>query len=189
MAKVRRMAATHHVLAISGSLRIGSANTALVRTAAQVAPPRTTVTVFERLAELPPFNPDADTHPLPPEVESLRAALATADAVLFSTPEYAGALPGAFKNLLDWTVGGVELSGKPVAWVNPSVSPTGAVGAHEELRRVLAFVKADVVEEACTDLPVPRAAVGPDGLLDDASLRSRIAEVVGILAAHAGARA
>ena len=49
------------------------------------------------------------------------------------------------------------MSGRPVAWINTSVSPTGAVAAHEELRRVLTFVQADIVEAACVDLPVPRA--------------------------------
>ena len=48
---------------------------------------------------------------------ALRAALAAADGVLFCTPEYAGALPGSFKNLLDWTVGGGEMYGQPVAWI------------------------------------------------------------------------
>jgi NAD(P)H-dependent FMN reductase len=183
------MTATHHVLAISGSLRGTSTSSAVVRTAARWPAPDTTVTVFGRLGELPHFNPDLDAAPLPPEVSSLRAAVATADSVLLSTPEYAGALPGSFKNLLDWMVGGVELGGKPVGWVNCSVSPTGAVAAHEDLRRVLGFVDADVVDAACADIPVPRAAVDGDGLVTDPALRTRIAAVVGALAAHAPQRA
>ena len=53
------------------------------------------------MATLPHFNPDADGEPLPAAVANLRAQVAAADAVLFCTPEYAGALPGTFKNLLE----------------------------------------------------------------------------------------
>lgn len=59
---------------------------------------------------------------------------AAADAVLFCTPEYAGALPGSFKNLLDWTVGGGETYGKPAAWINRrsmrAASSTSASSVH-----------------------------------------------------------
>jgi chromate reductase len=85
--------------------------------------------VFDGMALLPHFNPDDDTEPLPAPVADLRARIAAADAVLFSTPEYAGALPGSFKNLLDWTIGGGEIYQKPVAWINVSTMPTGAAGA------------------------------------------------------------
>ena len=82
------------------------------------------------------------------------ARIAAADAVLFCTPEYAGALPGTFKNLLDWTVGGGEMYGKPVAWVNASGSPTRAADAHASLRRVLGYTGTDVVAGACVRIPV-----------------------------------
>ena len=60
---------------------------------------------------------------LHPAVAELRAAVRETDAVLFSTPEYAGALPGSFKNLLDWMIGDDKpgsIYEKPVAWINPS---------------------------------------------------------------------
>ncbi len=56
---------------------------------------------------------------------ALRARLAAADAVLFCTPEYAGALPGSFKNLLEWTVGGEEIYRLPAAWVNAAQPGSG----------------------------------------------------------------
>jgi len=112
------------VLLVSGSLRAGSTNTALVRTAAAVAPAGVDAEVYEAIASLPHFNPDDDREPLDPAVAALRARLCTADAVLFCTPEYAGALPGSFKNLLDWSVGGGETYGKAVAWVKNRTPPT-----------------------------------------------------------------
>ncbi|MFF7248476.1 NADPH-dependent FMN reductase [Embleya sp. NPDC008237] len=168
------MTANRRVLLISGSLRAESTNSALVRTAREVAPPGVHAVVFEGLGRLPHFNPDEDHEPLPPAVVELRAAIEAADAVLFSTPEYAGALPGSFKNLLDWTVGGVETSEKPVAWINASANPGGAAKAHESLRVVLGYTGADVVDAACVRVGVSRDAVGPDGLIADPDVRRDI---------------
>ena len=112
------------------------------------------------MTDLPHFNPDDDVDPLPPAVADLRRRIDAADAVLFCTPEYAGALPGTFKNLLDWTVGGPEMYGKPVAWVNASGSPTRAAKAHESLETVLRTIHADVVAAACTHIAVARDAGG-----------------------------
>ena len=89
-------------------------------------------------AGLPHFNPDDDVEPLDPAVAELRAAIDAADAVLFSTPEYAGALPGSFKNLLDWTIGGGEIYEKPVGWINASALG-GATDAYESLGIVLRY--------------------------------------------------
>src|SRR5256885_16308443 len=98
--------ATTEILMLCGSLRGGSTNHAILRTAGEVLPPEATAVLFDGMGDLPHFNPDDDHAPLPPAVENLRTALGRAGAVLISTPEYAGALPGSFKNLLDWTIGG-----------------------------------------------------------------------------------
>jgi NAD(P)H-dependent FMN reductase len=142
------------------------------------------------MGQLPLFNPDDDVEGAPPPaVAALRATLADAGAVLVCTPEYAGALPGALKNLLEWTVGGVELTGKPVAWINAAgpAAPSGGAHAHDALRRVLGYVSAAIVEEACLRLPVTSAMVGADGEIHDAAARAGIARSVAALAAHAAA--
>ncbi|MDT8910692.1 NAD(P)H-dependent oxidoreductase [Amycolatopsis sp. PS_44_ISF1] len=135
--------------------------------------------LYTGLAELPHFNPDDDTEPLPPAVVTLRAELAAAEAVLICTPEYAGGLPGSFKNLLDWTVGGGEVYGKPVAWINASsvAAPTGGADAHDSLRKVLTYAGARIVTKACIRLPVPRDVVN-NGEVADPDLRARIATAV-----------
>lgn len=176
------------VLLISGSLRAGSTNTALLRTAPEVAPTGVETTLYEGMAALPHFNPDDDAEgaPVHPAVAALRAAIRDADALLLSTPEYAGALPGSFKNLLEWTVGDASTYRKPVAWVNAArgAAPTGAADAHASLRKVLGYVHAEIVEDACVRIPVPRGAVGEDGLIADAAIRVALAEVLAALAAH-----
>ena len=173
---------TTRLLMICGSLRAESVNAAVLRTAAALVPNGMTAEIYEGLATLPYFDPDADHDPLPPTVAQLRAAIAAADAVLFCTPEYAGALPGSFKNLLDWTVGGGEMYRKPVAWINASTAPAGAVNAHASLRTVLGYLSTEVVEAACANIPVPRASIADDGLIQDAAIRAEIAAAVATLA-------
>ncbi|MEE1787814.1 NAD(P)H-dependent oxidoreductase [Streptomyces sp. SP17BM10] len=173
-----------HILLLTGSLRAGSSNETVLRTAAALAAaaPGLRATYYDGLAALPHFNPDQDTDPLPAAVTALRAAIEAADALLICTPEYAGTLPGSFKNLLDWTVGGVEISDKPAAWIN-CANPGRGGGAEATLRTVLGYTGADIVDEACARIPLERGAVGADGLIADPRVRERIAGVLTRLAA------
>ena len=158
----------------------------MLRTARTLAPVGVTVTVYTELADLPHFNPDDEVTCLPAAVLTLRAALANADAVLFSTPEYAGSLPGSFKNLLDWTVG-EGLYEKAVGWINASAQAAGD-GAHQTLRVVLDYVNADLVEDACMKIPVRRDAVGQDGLIVDPEVTRAIAAVLAALVNHVASK-
>jgi chromate reductase, NAD(P)H dehydrogenase (quinone) len=136
------MSQSKQLLLISGSLRAGSTNTAVLQTARRLASPTFKAVLYEGMADLPHFNPDLDQEPLPEVVASLRTQLGGADAVLFSTPEYAGTLPGSFKNLLDWTVGGGEMYEMPVGWINVSgpASPAPCAGAYASLGKVLSYL-------------------------------------------------
>jgi NAD(P)H-dependent FMN reductase len=165
------------LLLVSGSTRRGSTNAGALRTVKAMAPDAVSAVLYEGLADLPAFNPDDDYEPLHPAVSNLRREIAASDAVLFSTPEYAGALPGSFKNLLDWTVGGGEIYRKPVAWINVAAEGRGT-NAEASLATVLGYVGATVIEEACVRLPLARDAVGPDGVVTDADFRRRLAAVV-----------
>ncbi len=93
------------VLLISGSLGFGSTNTALLRTIKQMASGSVDARLYEAAGSLAHFDPDLDREPLLESVHELRVAIRDADAILFCTPEYAGALTGSFKNVLDWTIG------------------------------------------------------------------------------------
>lgn len=170
------------LMLISGSLRGASTNSAVVRTLAELVAGRARAVTYEGMGDLPHFNPDDDTDPLPAEVVRLRTLIAAADAILICTPEYAGDLPGSFKNLLDWTVGGVEITDKRVGWINASVAPTGAAGAHAALRTVLGYTGAHVVDAAAAHVPVPRDAIDPgSGLVTDLLVRDALGGVVSTL--------
>jgi NAD(P)H-dependent FMN reductase len=174
------------ILLVSGSLRRGSTNAAALDAMAAAEVDGVTFGRFDRMADLPYFNPDDDAPPLARAVVELRAAIAAADAIVFCTPEYAGTLPGSFKNLLDWSVGGGEIYEKAVAWVNVATSPLGGVGAHATLRTVLGYVGALVVEEACVEVPVGRGDLDGSGRLTDEAIRARLADAVRTLDAAIG---
>jgi NAD(P)H-dependent FMN reductase len=102
--------------------------------------------------------------------------------VLFCTPEYAGTLPGSFKNLLDWAVGGGELYEKPVGWINVSAHGSG-VGATATLKVVLGYCGCRIVEDACAQVPVARVDVDDEGAVTDPDLVARLRAVALHLAA------
>jgi chromate reductase, NAD(P)H dehydrogenase (quinone) len=173
------------LLLISGSLRDASTNTAALRTAQASAPTETRCLLYQELALLPHFNPDDDVDPLDPAVARLRALVHESDALLLSTPEYAGALPGSLKNLLEWLIGDDQpgsIYEKPVAWIN--TSPRGAAHAHQSLQIVLGYAHAMIVEAACAEIPVTSSSVGADGLISDPRTRERIRGVVEVLVAN-----
>src|SRR6185437_8279743 len=117
------------ILAISGSLREGSHNTALLRAAADLVPDGVSLELFDGLAAIPHYNGDHDHEQPPAEVAALREAIAAADAILVATPEYNGSVPGVLKNAVDWASRPHRESalwGKTAAVVGAS---TGAYGA------------------------------------------------------------
>jgi chromate reductase len=162
------------LLAISGSLRSGASNTALLEAVKRLAPPDVTVELYDNLASLPAFNPDLDSEDdrsLPAEVAHLRALIDRADGVLISTPEYAHGLPGAFKNALDWLVGSVEFPGTPIALIFPTAQSTYA---QAQLREVLRTMSARIVEEASRIVPLGSRAMGAEQIVSDAELSSML---------------
>jgi chromate reductase len=169
------------LLLVTGSTRRGSTNTAALRAAREVLDVETTL--YEDLDALPHFDPDADHDPLPAPVVELRAEIARADAVVFCTPEYAGTLPGAFKNLLDWTVGGGEMDRKPVAWINVAPSGRGG-GADATLSTVLGYVNATVLPSGRTRVTVPRGAVDPDGAVTDLAVLQELTDAFAAIVAE-----
>jgi chromate reductase len=175
------------ILAISGSLRRDSHNTALLRAAAELLPPSDTLELWEGLREVPPYDSDGDAGAPHPAVAALRAAVASADAVLIATPEYNSSLPGALKNALDWASRPLATNvfrSKPVAVIGSSTGMFGAAWAQAELRKVLAAMGARVVE---AEVAVGRAQekLADDGSLIDDEVRQQLGEALAILAAEA----
>lgn len=180
------------LLAISGSLRGESHNTKLLRAAADPLPPGASFHLLdpEVIRAIPAYDEDHERAglPTPLAVAQLKAAIAAADGVLFSTPEYNGSVPGALKNALDWVsrpLASTPLKGKPVAVVGSSAGLFGAVWAQAELRKVLQTIGADVVDR---ELPVGQShdQFDADDALVDAGLRAALTEHLAELVAAAG---
>jgi chromate reductase len=175
------------ILAISGSLRAASHNTALLRAAAALAPEGIDVELYDQLEQLPPYNEDRDTDRPPAEVADMRRSIADADGILISTPEYNGTVPGQLKHAIDWASRpygpGSSLWGKPAAVIGASVSDYGAVWAQDHVRKALGIAGARVLD---TDLPVGQAAdrFDSDGRLTDPEMRERLAEILAALVEH-----
>lgn len=132
------------LLALSGSLRASSSNTALLDAARLLAPADINIEIYTGLGQLPHFNPDLERE-LPPTISDLRVRIGQADGLLISCPEYARGIPGSFKNLLDWLVGSSTFPNKPVALFNASPRASEAQAA---LRLVLETMSARIIEEA-----------------------------------------
>ena len=177
------------ILGISGSLRRDSHNTSLLRAAAEAAGPDIEFELYDGLKQIPPYDEDDDVDPRPESVARLNEAIASADAVFFSTPEYNSSIPGQLKNAIDWVsrpVATNALRNKPVAVVGASTGGFGAVWAQAELRKVLAAVGARVLD---LELPVPHAHTRfEDGGLTDDEIRARLEEAIEALADAVRAR-
>lgn len=171
MARVRRGARIAlKILAISGSLRAASSNSAILRVASRIAPAPIIVEIYPGLDALPYFNPDLDRDfddpRLPLPVRALRSAIAGSGAVLLSSPEYAHGISGLLKNALDWLVGGPEMVAKPVALINTSPHATHAMAALAETLRTMSVT---LVDGASLTIAVPRNQ-SDDALAADAAL-------------------
>jgi chromate reductase len=175
------------VVAISGSLRRDSNNTALLRALREEAPAGVEVEVWDGLKEIPPYDGDDDVVPGPPQVEAFRSLVREADAVFFATPEYNSSIPGALKNALDWASRPLATNAfrnKPVAVIGSSAGAFGGVWAAAELRKVLGAMGARVTE---VEMAVGHAHDKRDetGELADHEIRDGLREALESLLADA----
>lgn len=166
--RLREPAMAYSLIALSGSLRAGSSNSALMEAAVRLAPAGLRVRVFAGIGELPHFNPDLDALPLPAPVAAWRAAVDAADGFLISCPEYARGIPGSFKNALDWLVSAPGVSDKPAALWNASPR---AVVSQAALTTVLETMAAGVVAEAGVNVSLLGKSWTVDELLADGEIR------------------
>ena len=177
------------LLAISGSLRRRSYNSALLDAAAAERGPGIEFVFWNRLDRIPAYDEDVDVQP--DSVALLKAEILEADAVLFATPEYNGSVPGALKNALDWVSRPFDdnpLRSKPVAVVGASQGAFGGVWAQAELRKILRTIGASVEER---ELAVAHAqhAFAADGLLRDAAQRAALTSILETLRGRTRRRA
>lgn len=173
-----------NILGLSGSLRAGSHNTALLRAAASIAPNGMSIELYGGLRELPPYDQDLDTDPAPEPVADLRRRVGEADGLLIATPEYNYGVPGVLKNAIDWASRPSKnscLLGKPVAIIGAAPSNFGSVRAQLALRQSFLWIDAHVVGKP--ELAVFRSheRFDADGNLIDETTEALLAGVLDAL--------
>ena len=160
-----------NIFAISGSLRSGSSNHAILRFLADGLPSYINYTIYDNLATVPPFDPNMDQYPLPKAVTELRALIARADAIIICTPEYAFGVPGQLKNTLDWLVSSGSLADKLVAFITASSVGTNA---HSALGLILRALSANITNETSLLIPFIRAKIDTEGRIIDEAVHESL---------------
>lgn len=164
------------LLGISGSLRNGSFNTALLQAAAKCLPEGVSLHITG-LADLPLYNADIDGDKKPAAVRSLQQSIRESDGMLIATPEYNYSIPGVLKNGLDWASRPAYksvLAGKPVAILSVSGSPVGGARAQVHLRDVLSSTLCSVVPAPHFLVPMAKEKFDEELELTDAETEAKL---------------
>ncbi|MEP0928732.1 MULTISPECIES: NADPH-dependent FMN reductase [Cyanophyceae] len=166
------------ILAISGSLRQVSSNTALLQAAIALSPEFVEINLYGGLGDLPHFNPDLEPVELP-SVADLRAQVKGSDGIIISSPEYAHGIPGVLKNALDWLVSGEEFMGKPVALFNASPR---AAHAQASLIEIVTTMAGRIVPEACITVSLLGKNLDAAGILTEPEISGELSAAIMALA-------
>lgn len=172
------------VLGIAGSLRSGSLNRSLLRAAEELVPAGMEIQVFEGLGQIPPYNADVESQGDPAPVAAWKEAIASADALLFVTPEYNYAVPGVLKNAFDWASrppGKSPLNRKPAGIMGVSGGNSGTARAQLALRQ--SFVFTETYAMLRPEILVPRGAekFDAEGRLTDERTREAVRKFLAAL--------
>ena len=160
------------ILAISGSLRAGSANTTLLKILGNLFPENIRYVIYEGIGDLPHFNPDIDQEEALMPVKLFREQVKNADGVVICTPEYAFGVPGVLKNALDWLVSSGELNEKPVATISASPLYRGGDRAHASLLLTLEALGAHKTGEVT--IPAITTRLNEHGELTDEATKQEL---------------
>jgi chromate reductase len=156
-----------NIIAISGSTRESSVNELILKWLGERYSDRLSVTLYDRIAELPHFRSDLAGDLAPEDVKALHKLIAVADGVIICTPEYVFSLPGSLKNALEWTVATTLFTDKPTALI---VASTLGEKAFESLHLVMTTLGAKIHPEAELLIPAVKAKFNAQGKLTDDKL-------------------
>ncbi len=164
------------ILAISGSLRGESYNTALINAVANLAPVGIDVVIFDEMEFIPLFNPDRENENIS-AVKKLKEELKKSSGLLISSPEYAHGISGVLKNALDWLVSGDEFPDIPVALANTSPRASHAQMA---LREVISTMSGNIIESATIVAPLLGTDLNVKGIIDHDEISKHIIDKINI---------
>ncbi|SEL28612.1 chromate reductase [Colwellia chukchiensis] len=176
------MTSKTHIVAISGSLRKSSYNTAAINAAAQLLPENCSLELLD-IAKLPLYNQELDGELTPEAVLTLTQKVANADAILFSTPEYNYSVPGVLKNAIDWLSRQQPqpFSGKPAAIMSASMSVLGGARAQYHLRQIMIYLDVHFINKPEVMIASAHNKFNQQGELDDQLSRDFIQQLMAAL--------
>jgi chromate reductase len=168
------------LVGLSGSLRQGSFNTALLRAAAELMPADVELRIAS-IRGIPLYDADVEAaEGIPAAVQALKDAIAAADGLLIATPEYNNSIPGVTKNAIDWLSRPPAdiprvFGGKPVGVIGASPGGFGTILGQNAWLPVLRTLGARLWSEGRLMVPRAQAAFAPDGSLADPKIRASLA--------------
>lgn len=181
------------IVGFSGSLRRGSYNAAVLRAAAELMPPDSTLQI-ESIADIPLYNADDEAeHGVPASVARLKDAIADADGLLIVTPEYNNSIPGVAKNAVDWlsrpsTDIPRVFGGRAVALIGASPGRLGTVLAQNAWLPVFRTLGAELWTGGRLLISQAGGLVDAQGTLVDAETREKIRKFMAGFVAYARGR-
>ncbi len=175
-----------NIVAISGSLRKNSFNTALVRSLQALAPEGMTISIAD-LSTIPLYNQD-DEIEFPAAAKAFKATLEAADGIIIATPEYNRSIPGVLNNAIDWAsrpYGKNSFARKPVLLMGVSVGKIGTAVAQSHLRHILSYLDANVIGQPELYLGPAHDIFDEEGNLTDTSTKDYLAKALETLKSRA----
>src|SRR5829696_205956 len=171
------------LIGLSGSLRQGSFNTALLRAARGLMPDGAELDI-RTIREIPLYDADVEAaQGIPPSVAALKDAIAAADGLLLATPEYNNSIPGVFKNAIDWLSRPPAdikrvFGGKPVALMGASPGGFGTILSQNAWLPVLRTLGAELGSEGRLLVSRAKGVFDDQGRLTDEKLRGQLGTFV-----------
>jgi len=164
-----------HLVAISGSLRAGSYNTALLRNVLEMTPSSLNVTIHS-IGDVPLFNEDVEAQGTPAAVAALYRAIRASDGVIIATPEYNHGIPGVLKNTLDWLSRGQPhgFHGVPSALIGGSNGMIGTTRSQAAMRQTLAALNSPCLPQPQVLVSLVQKKIDASGRLTDEPTRAFI---------------
>lgn len=161
------------LLALSGSLRENSYNTAAIKALRALAPASVILTIGS-IESLPLFNPDREDEEIAAVVD-LNATVKNAEGLIIASPEYAHGVSGPLKNALDWLVGGDGFPYKPIMLINTSPR---AHHAQDALRETLLTMSGEICEASCVAIPLLSSNLDVAGILADKRISATLSDAL-----------
>lgn len=171
-----------NIVAISGSLRKDSFNTALLRAFQALASSDMKIEIVS-IGDLPIYNGDNES-PYPATAQRVRDAVEKADGLIIATPEYNRSISGALKNAIDWLsrpYGHNSFARKPLLLAGVSVGKIGTAVAQSHLRQMMVYLEADIIGQPELYIGPAQTVFDAEGQVEDGATKELLAKALGVL--------